>query len=232
MSADHTVRSFDEELKRLDHAILDMGELTKQQLADAMRSMVTRDTKLGAKVLEGDARVDERALEVENLTVRLIALRQPMAIDLRNIIAALRISIDLERIADYAFNVAERILYLTQIPPVRPVQAMVQMGQVTQRMLNNVLDAYRQRDASKAYEVWYRDRDVDEIYAELLSDLRTLMVDGPQNIDACTDLLFITKSIERIGDHIKNVAEHIHYAVHGTRLNEAGVGAGCPSPGF
>jgi phosphate transport system protein len=121
MSADHTVRSFDQELKQLDKAILELGGLTAQQVADSIRSIIARDTKFSANIMESDSNVDDGALEIDSHTVRLLALRQPAAMDLRNIIAALRISIDLERIADYAFNVAERTLYLTRNPPSKPV---------------------------------------------------------------------------------------------------------------
>jgi len=232
LSADHTSGSLDEELKPLENTILQMGNLSKRQFADAMRALVTRDTKLGAKVLESNALVEERALEVDGYAVRLLALRQPMAIDLRNIIAALRISIDLERIANYAFNVAERSLYLTQVPPPRPMQTIVQMARLRQEMLQDVLHAYDRRDAPRAYEVWSRDQEVGAVYRKLLGELRTLMIEDPHKINECTDLLFITKSIEAIGDHIKNVAEDIHYIIYGTFLNEVQAGTGCPAPGF
>jgi phosphate transport system protein len=221
MSADHTVKSFDQELRQLEKGIVELGELTAQQFAASLESITARDTKFSARIMENDSAVDERALEVDNHIVRLLALRQPVALDLRNILAALRISIDLERIADYAFNVAERTLYLTRNPPSNPVQTIVHMGRCAQEMLHDVLDAYRSRDVIKACEVWSRDRKVDSIYSQLLVDLRAYMIKDPLNIDACTDLLFMTKSIERVGDHIKNIAEHIYYAVQGTQLHEA-----------
>ena len=199
MSADHTVRSFDQELKQLEKTILELGGLTAQQVADSIRSITARDTKFSARIMESDNAVDERALDVDNHTVRLLALRQPVAQDLRNILAALRISIDLERIADYAFNVAERTLHLTRNPPSKPVKTIVQMGRFAQEMLHDVLDAYRWRNAFKACEVWSRDREVDSIYSQLLSDLRGFMIENPNNIEACTDLLSSPKALNGSG---------------------------------
>lgn len=220
MAAEHTVRSFEQELEQLEKAILDMGEVTLTQFADAMRSITAGNTRFSAGIMEKDSNVDERAHDVDSRTVRLLALRQPVALDLRNIMAALRISIDLERIADYACNVAERTLYLPSNPPPRPVATILAMGQINREMLSDVMDAYRRRDAAKAAEIWSRDQEVDAVYSKLLVDLRAFMIEDPQRIDACTDLLFITKSMERVGDHIKNIAEHIHYAVHGAQLHE------------
>lgn len=220
MTAEHTVRSFEQELEQLEKAILEMGELTQTQFADAMRAITAGNTRFSTGIMERDSMVDERAHDIDNRTVRLLALRQPVALDLRNIMAALRISIDLERIADYACNVAERTLYLPPNSPSKPLATIVTMGQITREMLFEVMDAYRWRDASKASLIWSRDQEVDAVYFKLLVDLRAFMVGEPQRIDACTDLLFITKSIERVGDHIKNIAEHIHYAVCGTQLFE------------
>jgi phosphate transport system protein len=221
MAADHTVRSFDRELEQLKMAILELGELTLTQFTDSMRSFTAGDITLSARIMEKDNDVDECARALDNRTVRLLALRQPVAQDLRSIIAALRISIDLERIADYAFNVAERTLHLPPNPPSKPVATILTMGQVTQEMLHEVMEAYRRHDASMAARIWSRDQEVDAVYSTLLVELRAFMIRDPQRIDACTDLLFITKSIERVGDHIKNIAEHIYYAVHGTQLHEA-----------
>ena len=230
MTVEHTVRSFEQELEQLEKAIIEMGELTLTQFADSMRSITAGNTKFSATIMEKDSNVDERAHDVDSLTVRLLALRQPVALDLRNIMAALRISIDLERIADYACNVAERTLYLPPSPPSKPVATILTMGQITREMLYEVMDAYRWRDASKASKIWSRDQEVDAVYSKLLVDLRAFMIGDPQRIDACTDLLFITKSIERVGDHIKNIAEHIHYAVHGTQLHEAEAARFRPTP--
>lgn len=223
MAAEHTVRSFERELEQLEKAVLEMGKVTLTQFSDAMRSITAGNTRFSAGIMERDSLVDERARGIDSLTVRLLALRQPVALDLRSIMAALRIAIDLERIADYACNVAERTLYLPPDPPSQPVATILAMGQINREMLAEVMAAYRRRDAAKAAIIWSRDQEVDAVYSKLLVDLRSFMIGDPRRIDACTDLLFMTKSIERVGDHIKNIAEHIHYAVHGTQLHEAEV---------
>jgi len=221
MAAEHTVRSFERELEQLEKAVLEMGKVTLTQFSDAMRSITAGNTRFSAGIMERDRLVDERVRGIDSLTVRLLALRQPVALDLRSIMAALRIAIDLERIADYACNVAERTLYLPPDPPPQPVARILAMGQINREMLFEVMAAYRRRDAAKAESIWSRDQEVDAVYSKLLVDLRSYMIEDPQRIEACTDLLFMTKSIERVGDHIKNIAEHIHYAVHGTQLHEA-----------
>lgn len=223
MAAEHAVRSFERELEQLEKAVLEMGKVTLTQFSDAMRSITAGNTRFSAGIMERDSLVDERARGIDSLTVRLLALRQPVALDLRSIMAALRIAIDLERIADYACNVAERTLYLPPDPPSQPVATILAMGQINREMLAEVMAAYRRRDAAKAAIIWSRDQEVDAVYSKLLVDLRSFMIEDPRRIDACTDLLFMTKSIERVGDHIKNIAEHIHYAVHGNQLHEAEV---------
>ncbi len=221
MAAEHTVRSFERELDQLEKAVLEMGKVTLTQFSDAMRSITAGNTRFSAGIMERDRLVDERVRGIDSLTVRLLALRQPVALDLRSIMAALRIAIDLERIADYACNVAERTLDLPPDPPSQPVARILAMGQINREMLFEVMAAYRRRDAAKAESIWSRDQEVDAVYSKLLVDLRSYMIEDPQRIEACTDLLFMTKSIERVGDHIKSIAEHIHYAVHGTQLHEA-----------
>ncbi len=223
MAAEHAVRSFERELEQLEKAVLEMGKVTLTQFSDAMRSITAGNTRFSAGIMERDSLVDERARGIDSLTVRLLALRQPVALDLRSIMAALRIAIDLERIADYACNVVERTLYLPPDPPSQPVATILAMGQINREMLAEVMAAYRRRDAAKAAIIWSRDQEVDAVYSKLLVDLRSFMIEDPRRIDACTDLLFMTKSIERVGDHIKNIAEHIHYAVHGNQLHEAEV---------
>jgi phosphate transport system protein len=150
----------------------------------------------------------------------MLALRQPVAGDLRSIVTALRISSDIERIADYAKNVAKRALALNQAPPIRPEAAVPRMGALAQQMIKDILDAYVERDAEKARAVWQRDEEVDDLYNSLFRELLTYMMEDPRSITTCTHLLFIAKNIERIGDHTTNVAELIHYQVLGRRLQE------------
>jgi phosphate transport system protein len=221
MESQHVVKSYDEELRRLSNTITEMGGLAESQLATAIDAVVKRDSELAASVVEGDAKVDQLQRDSDNLAIRLLALRQPMARDLREIFAALKIASDLERVADYAANVAKRAIALNQTPPVRPVYALPRMAQLAQLLIKDVIDAYVARDADKAYAVWIRDAELDEMYSSLFRELLTYMMEDPRNISACTHLLFMAKNIERIGDHATNIAEDLYHLVHGTPLTEA-----------
>lgn len=216
----HTVRSFEEELNQLTNIIVRMGGLAEAQLAGAIQAIVRRDSDLAGRVVAGDARIDEMEQEVHAFTVRLLALRQPMADDLRAIVAALKISAELERIGDYAANVAKRALVLNQNPPVKPVSGIPLMGRLVQEIVNDVLDAYVERDVDKAMAVWRRDEEVDELHTSLFRELVTYMMEDPRNITPSTHLMFIAKNIERIGDHATNVAETIHFLVKGTSMTQ------------
>jgi phosphate transport system protein len=221
MESKHVVKAYDEELHRLSNTITEMGGLAESQLATAIDAVVKRDSELAASVVEGDAKVDQLQRDSDNLAIRLLALRQPMARDLREILAALKIASDLERVADYAANVAKRAIALNQSPPVRPVYALPRMAQLAQLLIKDVIDAYVARDADGAYTVWMRDAELDEMYSSLFRELLTYMMEDPRNISACTHLLFMAKNIERIGDHATNIAEDLYYLVHGTPLTEA-----------
>ena len=221
MESQHVVKSYDEELRRLSNTITEMGGLAESQLATAIDAVVKRDSELAATVVEGDAKVDHLQRDSDNLAIRLLALRQPMARDLREILAALKIASDLERVADYAANVAKRAIALNQTPPVRPVYALPRMAQLAQLLIKDVIDAYVARDADRAYAVWMRDAELDEMYSSLFRELLTYMMEDPRNISACTHLLFMAKNIERVGDHATNIAEDLYYLVHGTRIAEA-----------
>ncbi|MGH7045449.1 MAG: phosphate signaling complex protein PhoU [Stellaceae bacterium] len=220
MSSEHIIKSYDEELRRLSNTITEMGGLAESQLAAAIEAVVTRDSALAASVVEGDAQVDQLQRDLDNLALRLLALRQPMARDLREIFAALKIASDLERICDYAANVAKRSIALSQSPPVQPVHALPRMAHLAQLLVKEVIDAYVARDADKAYAVWMRDEELDEMYASLFRELLTYMMEDPRNISAATHLLFMAKNIERIGDHATNIAEDLYYLVHGTPLTQ------------
>jgi phosphate transport system protein len=169
-------------------------------------------------VIEGDAKVDALEREVESLVVRLLALRQPMARDLRQIVAALKTATDLERICDYAANVAKRSIVLNQSAPVKPVYALPRMGALCQGMIKDMLDAYVERDADRALAVWLRDEELDEMYTSLFRELLTYMIEDARNITPCTHLLFMAKNLERIGDHATNIAETLYFLVHGKPL--------------
>ena len=220
MASDHIAKSYDQELRKLNNTITEMGGLAENQLTAAIDSVVRRDSELAARVVEGDAKVDQLERELDNLALRLLALRQPVARDLREIFAAVKIGSDLERICDYAANVAKRSIALSQTPAVRPVYALPRMGHLAQLLVKDVLDAYVARDADKAYAVWGRDAELDEMYSSLFRELLTYMMEDPRSISACTHLLFMAKNIERIGDHATNIAEDLYYLVHGTPLLE------------
>ncbi|HVM81580.1 MAG TPA: phosphate signaling complex protein PhoU [Stellaceae bacterium] len=221
MVSEHIVKSYDEELRRLDNAITQMGGLAETQLATAIDAVMKRDSRLATEVVESDPRVDQLEGEIEQLAVRLLALRQPMAVDLRQILAALKTASELERIGDYAANVAKRSIVLNQTPPVRPAFSVPRMGRLAQAMIKDILDAYVERDADKALLVWARDEELDEMYNSLFRELLTYMIEDPRNITPCTHLLFIAKNIERIGDHATNIAETLYFMVHGHPLQQA-----------
>jgi len=216
--SDHTVKSYDEELAHLTNIIARMGGMAEAQFAAALQALSKRDSDLAARVVAGDTRVDELEHEVQQFTVRLLALRQPVASDLRHIVAALKISSELERVADYAANVAKRSLVLNQLPPVKPVNAVLHLAHLVQEILKDILDAYIERDVDKAVRVWNRDEEVDDMYTGLFRELITYMMEDPRTITACTHLMFMAKNIERIGDHATNIAETLHFLVVGTPI--------------
>ncbi|HEX2116151.1 MAG TPA: phosphate signaling complex protein PhoU [Alphaproteobacteria bacterium] len=218
MGHEHIVKAFDEQLERLTNMIARMGGIAEGQIAGAIQAVIKRDADLAASVVEADHKVDVLEREIDEQAVSLLALRQPMAGDLRTVVSALRIASDVERIADYAANVAKRAIALAQMAPVRPVFQIPRMGMVARDMVRDVLDAYATHNVDKAVAVWNRDEELDEIYSSLFRELLTYMMEDPRNITACTHLLFIAKNIERIGDHVTNIAETIHYLVVGKPL--------------
>jgi phosphate transport system protein len=218
MSSEHIIKSYDDELRRLNNTIAEMGGLAESQLAKAIEAVMERDSELAASVVEGDVKVDELQRDLDNLAIRLLALRQPMARDLREIFSAVKIGSDLERICDYAANVAKRSIVLDESPPAQPVYALPRMARVAELLVKDVIDAYIARDADKAYSVWVRDAELDAMYASLFRELLTYMMEDPRNIGASSHLLFMAKNIERIGDHATNIAEDLYYLVHGVPL--------------
>jgi phosphate transport system protein len=212
---DHIVKSFDEEIRKLNNYITHMGGLAESQLQAAIETLVKRDADTASRIIQDDSKIDEQENLISQQVVRLLALRQPMAIDLRQIVAALKISSDLERIGDYATNIAKRSIALAQLPPLKPLFAIPRMARLVQQNIKDVLDAYTEADAVKAIQVWQRDEEVDEMYTSLFRELLTYMMEDQRNISASIHLLFIAKNVERMGDHATNVAETIHFIVHG-----------------
>jgi phosphate transport system protein len=221
MSTEHIVKSFDEELKQLSQMVAQMGGLAEAQLQAAIEALVARDAEGAARVVQGDVRIDQLERQISAQTIRMLALRQPMAQDLRQVVAALKISSDIERIGDYAANVAKRAIALTQSPPMRPVGGIARMGRLVQQIIKDTLDAFSDNDADKAIAAWKRDQEVDDMYNSLFRELLTYMMEDPRNIGPSTPLMFIAKNIERIGDHATNVAEIIHFLVRGEDITEA-----------
>ena len=218
---EHTVRSFDDQLKHLKNLIVQMGSLAEAELEGAIAALTRRDTGLAQSIVGSDSHLDELEQEVANLAVRILALRQPMASDLREIVSALKISSDLERMGDYAANVAKRAIALSQLPAVKPAGSIPRMARLVQVIIKDVLDSYVERDPERAVDAWRRDEEVDEMYTSIFRELLTYMMEDARNISACTHLLFIAKNIERIGDHATNIAEIIHYLVLGRQIDRA-----------
>ena len=212
---DHTVRAFSDQLESLSSGVAQMGGLAEAQLADAVEAIARRDTKLAEGAIAGDPRIDELQQQIEAQALKLLALRQPMAVDLRDTLAAIKIAGELERIGDLAKNIAKRALVLNREPPIRLTQSLARMGRASLNQLKLVLDSYSDRDAKGAEAVWRNDGEIDEIYNSLFRELLTYMMEDPRTISLCTHLLFVAKNIERTGDHATNIAEDVIYIVQG-----------------
>jgi phosphate transport system protein len=219
MAEAHTVRSYDQQISALTRKIIEMGGAVEQQLGLAIDAVVNRDAEIARRVFDHEEQIDRLEEEIDQQAIRLFALRQPMAVDLRLIAMAMKISNDLERIGDYAVNMARRAERLALVQPIKPLVTIPRMAQLCQTMVKDILDAYVERDVQKASAVWHRDDEVDEMYNSLFRELLTYMLEDPRNITAAIDLLFIAKNLERIGDHATNIGEKIHYMIHGERIN-------------
>ena len=214
---EHTVKSFQAELQRLSNLIAQMGGVVEAQVEAAVQAVGRRDVEGASRVMQGDARLDEFERQIEHDAIRMLALRAPVGVDLREVLAALKISADLERTGDYAANIAKRSIALAQLPVVRPAGTIPRMGRLVQEMLKDVLDAYMERDVDKAVAAWHRDEELDDLYTSLFREVLTYMMEDPRNITPCTHLLFCAKNIERIGDHATNIAETIYYMATGAQ---------------
>ncbi len=218
---EHLVKSFDTELKRLRDMMSQMGGFVESQLANATNAVLHRDTDAAGRAVEDDTKVDALERDVEQFVIRLLALRQPMAGDLRHIVAALKMTGDIERIGDYAANVAKRSIVLAQFTPPYSLAGLANMARLVQSQLKSIIDAIANNDTETAIRVWQSDVEIDDIYTALFRELITYMMEDPRNITPCTHLLFIAKNLERIGDHATNIAETIYYAVSGEVLTDA-----------
>lgn len=213
---DHTVKAFDEDITRLRGLIAEMGGLAEVAIHEALDAMVRGDEELAGRVVERDKKIDVLESEVDRLAVRIIALRAPMADDLREVIAALKIAGVVERIGDYSKNIAKRVGMIEGRDRFEPLTLLPAMGELTSEMVHDVLTAYAARDPSLAREVISTDAKVDAFYNSIFRNLVSHMVENPATISSAAQLLFVARNLERIGDHATNVAEMVHFAATGT----------------
>lgn len=215
---EHTVRSFSQDLEELTGDIARMGGLAEDMLSDAIQAIATRDLALAETVVARDPQIDNLQVEVEKKILRLLALRQPLARDLRQTISALKIASELERIGDLAKSIAKRVKLVDKIEPTAALKGVARMGKLVNAQLKRVLDAYSAQETDAANKVWTRDEEVDEHYQSLFREVVTYMIEDPRTISACAHLLFVAKNLERIGDHCTNIAEEVHFLVTGEQL--------------
>ena len=221
MNEQHTTKAFDADLQDLSRMVAEMGGLAEKQVADAVDALAKRDTTLAGRVQGADAAIDALQQEVEEKSVLTIARRQPMAVDLRDIVGALRLANDLERIGDLAKNIAKRVIALNaEFPPPKLIRGVEHMTDLVLEQLKAVLDAYARRDDSKAMAVWRGDEEIDAVCTSVFRELLTYMMEDPRNITFCIHLMFCAKNIERMGDHATNIAETVHYIIDGNPITE------------
>ncbi len=214
----HLIRSYEQELNQLRRLIVEMGGIVELQVEQATRAVIDQDAEAATRAVEADPRVDALERETEQFVIRLLALRQPMAGDLRLIIGGLKASDDLERIGDYASNVARRAIILMQAPPSFSLVGLAHLADLVRQNLHRMVAALEDADAAVAAEVWRADKEVDDMYNAVFRELMTYMLEDSHNITTCTHLLFVARNLERIGDHTTNVAETMYYAAAGEEL--------------
>jgi phosphate transport system protein len=220
-SSEHTAKAFDQDLQDITRLVAEMGGLAERQIADSVDALVRRDVASGRRVIDRDAELDRLQREVEELSVLTIARRQPMAVDLRMIVGALRIAGDLERIGDLAKNIGKRVSAVDgDFNPLQLIRGLQHMSNLVQTQLKAVLDAYAAQDLPAAMRVWKGDEEVDAICTSLFRELLTYMMEDPRNIGFCIHLMFCAKNIERMGDHATNIAETVFYMIEGHPLSE------------
>ncbi|WP_299326880.1 phosphate signaling complex protein PhoU [Parasphingopyxis sp.] len=223
-SSEHTVKAFDDDIGELRALVSEMGGLAETAIGDAIHALTRHDLETANRILDEDVRIDELEAEVERLAVRLIALRAPLADDLREAVAAIKIATVLERIGDYAKNIAKRVPIFDHRVDIEPLSILPAMAQIVQEMVHNVLDAFAARDAEMARMVIERDSAVDDFYDSLFRALLTYMMENSHNITQSTHLLFIAKNLERVGDHATNIAEMVYFAATGEYLEDRTAG--------
>lgn len=216
----HTIKAFDDDLERLQAIISQMGGLAEHNIRESMRCLTQRDLDGAKAIVEADKQIDALEVEAEKRAVQLIALRAPMAGDLRDVVAALKISSVVERIGDYAKNIAKRVPMLDDVGDIEPLSLLPEMARIATEMVHDVLTAFVNHDAEAALRVIDRDQAVDDFYNSIFRTLLTFMMENPHNIGQSTHLLFIAKNVERVGDHATNIAEMVYYAATGQYLGD------------
>jgi phosphate transport system protein len=219
-SGGHTLKAFDDDLNQLRASIAEMGGLAEAAIAAAMRALADRDSDAAREIVQQDKKIDILEIEIERLAVQVIALRAPMADDLREVVAALKIVGVVERIGDYAKNIAKRVPAIEDSANLRPLSLLPEMGRIVAEMVRTALDAFVARDPVKAAQVCERDKAVDDFYNSIFRTLLTFMMESPNNITPATHLLFVAKHLERIGDHATNIAEMVYFAATGGHLGD------------
>ena len=213
---EHTAKAFDIDLQELTRMVAEMGGLAEKQIADSVDALVRRDADSAQRIVGADPSIDTLQREIEEKAVLTIARRQPMAVDLREIVGALRVCNDLERIGDLAKNIAKRVMALDgDFHPTKLIRGVEHMGALVLAQLKEVLDSYAGHDLKKAMAVWNGDEEVDAMCTSLFRELLTYMMEDPRNITFCIHLMFCAKNIERMGDHATNIAETVYYMIEG-----------------
>ena len=219
MGTEHTTKAFDADLQELTRLVLEMGGLAERMIVESLDAVIRRDIALGQRVRAADADIDALLKRIEERAVLTIARRQPMAVDLREIIGAMRVATDLERIGDLAKNMAKRVAALeTDFHPLSLYRGLEHMTDLVLQQVKSVLDAYAAHDLPAAMQVWKGDEEVDAICTSLFRELLTYMMEDPHNISYCIHLMFCAKNIERIGDHATNIAETVFYMIEGQQM--------------
>ena len=219
MSGEHTVKAFDDELADLAGDVFRLGGLAASLVSDASAALIARDTRIAEDVVERDRSIDDLQASIEQKAIRLMAIRQPVAIDLRRAVAAIKMAYNLERCGDLAKNIAKRTIIIAETDlPTALIRPLGRMSKLAVKRQNMALDAYARDDLIHATEVWALDREVDEQYDSVVRELLTYMMGDARLITACTHLLFVAKNLERIGDHATNIAELVHYELTGEQL--------------
>ena len=216
----HIVSAFDQDLRGISAKISEMGGMAEEQLGSAIEALRNRDSELAEEVIASDKRLDQMEVELEQSAIEVMALRQPMAGDLRNVVAALKIASTLERMGDLAKNIAKRTLVLNQSEPLRVISSISRMGKQTQSLTAEALNAYTSQDTGLAVSVWKRDVEIDEMHNSIFRELTTYMMEDPRTIGLCSQLMFVVKNLERIGDHATFIAEMTYFVVEGKPLSD------------